>query len=193
MQIPLGDRRSHRRVQDLEHLKAQGIVLFLPLMEKMADVEQHQPFNIFLELELRLQAAQAQDENIAVALRQKLLRAVSLLHRPRLPGLPAVDAEVGRRVSHRPRRLSSLPQRRPQGPPERFEAARVQRLSPGQRADVIGEDGLSAGGLRFLPAPGDPREFQGVCHSLTKRTALTAPRFLRLSKTRSRQLFKTPR
>src|SRR6185295_112687 len=87
-------------MQDREDLGADRIVLFLPLVKEMTDVEHDQAFDVRLQLQLGLQAPQARDEDVRVALRDQLLQR-ALMAPPatgRFPSRSAIDAQIGRRA-----------------------------------------------------------------------------------------------
>ncbi len=122
MQLAFGHGAADRRLQNLEDLGAQRVVLLLALVEEVADVEEDQAVDVRLGHELGLEGAQAIDEDEGVAGGEQFLQGV-------LPALAAIHAEVVRRGVPQPSPPQLTPQGSAQGFLHRREPLRV-RFSP---------------------------------------------------------------
>src|SRR5262249_8130416 len=118
------------------HLRAQRVVLLLPLVQEMAKIQKDQAVDVRLDLELGLETAQAEDEDEAVALEEELFQGPL----PRLPALRAIDAEVRRRALPEAPPLQLGAQGRAQSRPERLQPLRIQAPSLTQQAHVVREN-----------------------------------------------------
>jgi len=125
------DRLPYRCLQHREYMRADRIVLPLPLMEKVADVEEYKSIYVRLHLQLRLKALQTKDENVRIALRRQLLQGASI-DRPvlLLPGFKTIDAQISRRTLPQTASLEFAAQSQAQSRPEGVELRRVQCPSP---------------------------------------------------------------
>src|SRR5947207_14972222 len=95
MQLAGGHGGAHRRLEDLEDLRAQRIVLLLALVQEVTDVQEDETVDVRLDLELRLEAAQTVDEDEGVTLGKQLLQRL-------VPARTAKHADVVRRSSPQP-------------------------------------------------------------------------------------------